>query len=157
MLSRSRLHRRWHRLNELSLTLFELLGPGWKYLNTESIYMIDSFPRAVCDHDRIPRAKLDQQEKYRGHIASKKRYVSGLKVHLLVTKDGQPVECLLTPGSYRDVRALKNFQFDGPEGSWSYADRADNDEAMEDVLLEAAHVQLCPIRKKLSKLDFVQF
>jgi hypothetical protein len=150
MLSRSRLNRRLHRLNELSLTLFELLGQRWKYLNTESIYVIDSFPIAVCDNYRIPRAKLYQQEKYRGHIASKKRYFYGLKVHLLVTKDGQPVECFLTPGSYSDVRALKSFQFDVPEGSWIYADRAYNDYAMEDVLLEAAHVQLCPIRKKHS-------
>jgi hypothetical protein len=71
-------------------------------------------------------------------------------VHLMVTKDGQPVECFLTPGSYSDVRVLKSFQFDVPEGSWIYADRAYNDYAMEDVLLEAAHVQLCPIRKKRS-------
>jgi hypothetical protein len=32
-------------------------------------------------------------------MASKKRYVYGLNVHLLVTKGGQPVECFLTPGS----------------------------------------------------------
>jgi Transposase DDE domain len=151
MLSRSRLNRRLHHLNELCLTLFELLGQRWKYLNTESMYIIDSFPVAVCDNYRVPRAKLYQHEQYRGHIASKKRYFYGLKVHLMVTKDGQPVECFLTPGSYSDVRALKSFQFDVPEGSWIYADRAYNDYAMEDVLLEAARVQLCPIRKKHSK------
>jgi hypothetical protein len=66
MLSRSRLNRRLHRLNELFLVLFELLGYGWKYLNTESVYIIDSFPVAVCDNYRIPRAKLYQHEKYRG-------------------------------------------------------------------------------------------
>jgi hypothetical protein len=104
----------------------------------------------VCDNYRIPRAKLSQQEKYRGHIASKKRYFYGLNVHLMVTKDGQPVECFLTPGSYSDGRALKSFQFDVPEGSWIDADRAYHDDAMEDVLLEAAHVQLCPLRKKHS-------
>jgi hypothetical protein len=32
------------------LTLFELLGQRWKYLNTESMYIIDSFPVAVCDN-----------------------------------------------------------------------------------------------------------
>jgi hypothetical protein len=150
MLSRSRVNRRLHRLNELPLTLFELWGQRWKDLNTESIDIIDSFPVAVCDNYRIPRAKLYQQEQYRGHIASKKRYVYGRNVHLMVTKDGQPVECLLTPGSYSDVRALKSFQFDVPEGSWIDADRAYHDDAMEDVLLEAAHVQLCPLRKQLS-------
>src|SRR3712207_8510412 len=29
---------------------------------------------------------------YRGYIAGKKRYFYGLKLHLMVTKDGQPVD-----------------------------------------------------------------
>src|ERR671922_2081070 len=151
MLSRSRLNRRLHRLKHLFLTLFDLLGYTWKQLNTDSVYIIDSFPIMVCDNYRIPRARLYQHQEYRGYIASKKRYFYGLKIHLLVTKDGQPVECFLTPGSSSDVRALKTFRFDVPEGSYVYADKAYNDYAMEDVLLEAAHIQLCPIRKKNSK------
>ena len=105
----------------------------------------------VCDNYRIPRAKLYQHKEYRGCIASKKRYFYGLKVHLLVTKDGQPVECFLTPGSYSDVRMLKPFRCDVPEGSHVYADKAYHDYAMEDVLLEASHIRLYPIRKKQSK------
>jgi hypothetical protein len=150
MLSRSRLNRRLHRLTDLFVMLFDLLGYTWKQLNTESVYVIDSFPVIVCDNYRIPRAKLYQHEAYRGCIASKKRYFYGIKVHLLVTKDGQPVECILTPGSYSDVRMLKTFRFDLPEGSQVYADKAYNDYAMEDVLLEASHIQLYPIRKKNS-------
>jgi DDE family transposase len=137
MLSRSRLNRRLHRLTDLFLTLFDLLGYTWTQLNTESVHVIDSFPVGVCDNYRIPQAKLYQHEEYRGYIASKKRYFYGLKVYLLVTKDGQPVECFLTPGSYSDVRALKTFRFDVPEASHVYADKAYNDYAMEDVLLEA--------------------
>jgi hypothetical protein len=151
MLSRSRLNRRLHRLSDLLLTLFELLGHTWKHLNTESIYILDSFPISMCDNYRIPRAKLYQHETYRGYIASKKRYFYGLKIHLLVTKDGQPIECYLTPGSYSDVRVLKTFQFDLPEGSQIYADKAYNDYELEDALREAVHIQLCPIRKKNSK------
>ena len=75
----------------------------------------------------MPRAQLDQHESYRGDIASKKRYCYGLKGPLMVTKEGQPVECFLTPGSYSDVRALKTFAFDVPEGSHIYADKAYND------------------------------
>src|ERR671931_2509198 len=116
---------RLHRLTDLFVMLFDLLGCTWKQLNTEAIYIIDSFPVAVCDNYRILRAKLYQHERYRGYIASKKRYFYGLKVHLMVTKDGQPVECFITPGSYSDVRALPTFQFDVPEGSRLYADKAD--------------------------------
>jgi hypothetical protein len=83
-------------------------------------------------------------------MASKQRYFYGLNVHLLVTKDGQPVECFLTPGSYSDGRLLEAFRFDVPEGSHVYADKAYNDYAMEDVLLEASPIQLSPIRKKHS-------
>ena len=105
-------------------------------------------PLAVCDNYRIPREKLDQGEAYRGYIASKPRYFYGLKVHLMVTKAGQPVECFLTPGSSSEVRALKTFTFDVPEGSRSYADKAYNDYQREDVLFEAAEIDLSPIGKK---------
>jgi hypothetical protein len=124
MLSRSRLNRRLHRLADLFLTFFELLGHTWKQLNPAAISIIDSFPIAVCDNYRIPRVKLYKGKAYRGYIASKQRYVYGLKVPLMVTQKGQPVECFLTPGSYSDVRALKTFAFDVPEGSHIYADKA---------------------------------
>jgi hypothetical protein len=84
-------------------------------------------------------------------MAIQKRYCYGLNVHLLVTKDGQPVECCLTPGSYRDVRMRNTFQFNVPEGSHVYADKAYSDYAMEDVLREASHIYLYPIRKQNSK------
>jgi DDE family transposase len=127
MLSRSRLNRRLHRLTDLVVMLFDLLGCTWKQLKTEAISVIDSFPIAVCDNYRIPRAKLYRNKEYRGCMASKKRYFYGLNVHLLVTKDGQPVECCLTPGSYRDGRMLKAFRCDVPDGSHVYADKAYND------------------------------
>jgi hypothetical protein len=59
----------------------------------------------------------------------------------MVTQDGQPVECFLTPGSYSDVRALKIFRFDVPEGRCIYADKADNDDELEDLLREASYLQ----------------
>jgi hypothetical protein len=68
----------------------------------------------------------------------------------MAAKDGQPVECFLPPGSYRDGRALKSFQVDVPAGSRMDADRASNGDALEEVLLEAAHVQRGPLRNKHS-------
>ena len=55
--------------------------------------MIDSLPIAVCDNIRIRRSKIYSTEDFRGYQASKKRYFYGLKVHLMVTQAGQPVEC----------------------------------------------------------------
>ena len=87
--------------------MFNVLGEHWKVLNEESIYAVDTFPVPVCDNYRIPRVKLYQGEQYRGYIASKKRYFYGLKLHMIVTKDFEPVEFFLTPGAERHESAGK--------------------------------------------------
>ena len=82
----------------------------------QGVYVIDSFPVAVCDNIRIRRAKLYRDETCRGYQASKRRYFYGLKIHLMVTSAGQPVECVLTPGSVADARVLKSYAYDLPPG-----------------------------------------
>jgi hypothetical protein len=117
----------------------------------DAIYVIDSLPIAVCDNIRIKRNKLYTEEKFRGYLPSKKRYFYGLKLHLLVTKAGYPVEFFLTHGGFGDVDALKYYTFDLPAGSIIYADSAYNDYEIEDLLKEMDHIQLLPMRKKNSK------
>lgn len=150
MLSKSRFSRRLHRIQPFFVTLFNILGEYWKLLNEESIYAIDTFPIPVCDNYRIPRAKLYQGEQYRGYIASKKRFFYGIKLHLMVTLTGQPVELLLSPGSLFDGTGLYAFDFDLPEGSLVIGDKAYNDYKVED-LLAIAGIHLRPFRKKNSK------
>jgi hypothetical protein len=150
MLGKSRFNRRWHRSAELFLTLFSLLGETWKQLNAHSIYVIDSFPVSACDNYRISRCHLYQGEDYRGFQASKKRYFYGLKIHLMITETGQPVEFFLTAGSYSDTRALKLYLFDLPDGSQATGDKAYNDYEVED-LINAAGISFIPLRKKNSK------
>ena len=162
MLSKSRFSRRLPRLQGLFVLLVKLLGQVWKTLNTDAVYVIDSLPLAVCDNIRIKRSRLYPEEKFRGFIPSKKRYFYGLKVHLMITKDGQPVECFLTYGSFGDVEALQDYTFDVPAGAIIYADKAYNDYEIEELLKEIDHIQLLPMRKKNSKralppyISFVQ-
>lgn len=151
MLSKSRFSRRLHRVKDIFILLFDLLGQTWKTHNIDAIYIIDSVPIAVCDNIRIRRSKLYGDEKYRGYKASKKRYFYGLKIHLMVTSDGQPVECFLTHGGFSDVNALKYYAYELPDGSIIYADKAYNDYEIEDLLQEVDHISLIPIRKKNSK------
>jgi len=131
-------------------------------LNSDAIYVIDSFPIAVCDNIRIRRSKIYSDEHFRGYQASKKRYFYGLKIHRMVTQDGQPVECFLTHGGFGDVDALKYYAYELPDGSIIYADKAYNDYEIEDLLQEVDHIKLIPIRKKNSKralppsISFVQ-
>jgi hypothetical protein len=150
MVSKSRFSRRLHRLKEPLVILFNLLGQLWKTLNTDAVYVIDSLPVMVCDNIRIARSKLYPDKKFRGYIASKKRYFYGVKIHLMVTQDGQPVELFLTHGGFGDVDALKCYTYNLPDGSIIYADRAYNDYEREDLLKEVEHIQLVPMRKKNS-------
>ena len=162
MVSKSRFSRRLHRIKELFIIVFDLLGQTWKMLNTAAVYVIDSLPIAVCDNIRIRRSKIYSDESFRGYQASKKRYFYGLKIHLMVTQDGQPVECFLTHGGFGDVDALKYYAYELPDGSMIYADKAYNDYEIEDLLKEVEHIHLIPIRKKNSKralspsISFVQ-
>jgi hypothetical protein len=157
MLSKSRFSRRLHRIQGIFVILFNLWGQTWKTLNKDSIYIIDSVPIAVCDNIRIRRSKIYSDEKYRGYTASKKRYFYGLKIHLLVTSDGQPVECFLTHGGCGDVDALKYYAYELPDGSMIYADKAYNDYEIEDLLKEVDHIELLPMRKKNAKRAFPPF
>ena len=150
MLAKSRFNRRQHKIAELFLVVFELLGEVWKQLNEESVYIMDSFPMAACDNYRIPHAHLYRGEAWRGYQASKKRYFYGLKIHLMVTEHGQPVEFFLTPGSWSDTRALKMYHLDLPTGALLTGDKAYTDYAFEDLLQEA-QLKLQPLRKKNSK------
>ena len=149
MLSRSRYNRRLHRIADLFLTLFLQVGEHWKNLNERSVYVIDSYPMAVCDNYRIQRSKIYHNEDFRGYMASKKRYFYGLRIHIMVTEQGEPVEFFLAPGACSDTKALRLYNFDVPEQSWITGDKAYNDYTIEDLMREAG-VELLPMRKKNS-------
>lgn len=150
MLSPSRCNRRLHRVKELFLTLFAVLGEHWKAVNTTSLYIIDSIPITSCDNIRISRSRRYQGESYRGYIASKRRYFYGLRLQLVVTETGEPVEFFLTPGADSDTGALHWYQFDLPAGSTILGDKAFNVYEIEDDLASIG-IELAPLRKQNSK------
>ncbi len=131
----SRFSRRWHRLFLTLLDLFDYLGQILKSLNSSSEYLLDSFPVPICDNIRIPSAKLVSSEDYRGYIASKKRYFYGIRVQLLSTADGIPVEFVFLPGEANDTRGLKALPLNLPEESLIYCDAGYTDYDAEDNAL----------------------
>lgn len=149
-ISRSRYSRRLHRIRDHLLILFAHLAEVWKAIAEEDIFLIDTFPIPVCDNIRIRRCQIYQDEAFRGYQSSKKRYFYGLKVHLMVTRTGAPIEFFLTPGSVGDVTGLDFFDFDLPQESWIIGDKAYNNYELEDVLATAG-LELLPVRKKNSK------
>lgn len=153
MLSKSRFSRRLYQVKHYFMLIFSLLAEVWKASNDHQIYIIDTFPVPVCDNWRIKGNRIYGREAYRGYKPSKKRYFYGLKVHILVTETGQPVEFLLSPGSVGDVSGLQGFDFDLPQGAIIIGDKAYNLYWLEDVLAEAG-LNLLPVRKKNSKRPF---
>ena len=77
----------------------------------------------------------------------------GLKLHLMVTESGVPVEFFLTPGSFSDVWGLRCYPFDLPQGAVVYANKAYCNYGIEDALAEAG-IMLKPLRKKNSKRQY---
>lgn len=154
MLSKSQFNRRLHRAHALFEQLFQGLAQLWKQHNDEDLYLIDSFPVSVCDNIRIDTCRIYPNEAtedvFRGYIASKRRFFYGLKVFLMITQEGHPVEVFFTPGSYNDTGQLKQYAFDVPAGSTVYGDKAFNEYFTEDLLREACEVELVPLRKKNS-------
>jgi len=111
-ISKSRFNRRLHAIDSsLWQQLFDLLAEVFKRNNPDQSYVVDSLPVAVCDNIRIRRSKLyplqEHGEAFRGYIASKRRYFYGLRVHLVSTASGEPVEFTLAAASEADISLFK--------------------------------------------------
>jgi hypothetical protein len=150
MLDKSRFNRRIHRLSMLMNDLFHQVGMILKESSDSIEYLIDSFPVPMCDNIRIFNVKLAKSEEFRGYIASKKRYFYGVRVQLLTTKTGIPVEFVLLPGSYSDIQALNALPMNLPPNSEIYADSAYTDYTAEDIMYEENQIKLMIMRKKNS-------
>lgn len=151
MLEKSRFNRRLHGISMLMNDLFDQMGMILKQTSDCTEYLLDSFSIPICDNIRIFNAKLIKSEDYRGYIASKKRYFYGVRVQLLTTKSGIPVEFVFMPGSASDIRALNALPLNLPPGSEVYADSAYTDYTVEDDLEESSQIFLKVIRKKTSR------
>jgi len=90
--------KRLHKLKELLLFVLISIGRLFKYLCCEMEYIIDSFPVKVCHNIRISRSKLLKGNQYRDYNASKREYFYGVKIQLVTTADGIPVEMYLLEG-----------------------------------------------------------
>ncbi len=159
MISKGSFNHRLHAIDpSLWQGLFSLLAEFFKRRNSseQTYYVVDSLPVAVCDNIRIKRCRIyplkEHGGAFRGYISSKRRYFYGLRVHLVVTGAGEPVEFSLAAGSESDVvRVFKDMELDLPEGSIICADKAYTDYHYEDLLKEAAVLELKAHRRKNSK------
>lgn len=154
-ISKSRFNRRLHAIDpRLWRTLFDVLGEAFKHSQPGQTYVVDSLPVSVCDNIRIKRCRIypreEHGEAFRGYIASKRRYFYGLRVHLLVSESGEPVEFSIAAASEADIKVLKEMDLELPAGATIHADKGYTDYHYED-LLEEVGMKLLSQRKNRSK------
>lgn len=135
ILSNSRLNRRIHSIPWLYWqAIFRFLSFLFKQSTDTRYFAIDSFPVAYCQKSRIDKRKRFLEPEYLGFAASKNSYFCGIKVHMIVTNQGKPIEVQLKPGAQSDVNTLWSMELDIPAHSELYADGAYNCFDLEDIL-----------------------
>ncbi len=104
-------------------------------------YAVDSLPVPVCDNIRIQRCRLYPRRKvgdaFRGYIASKRRFFYGLRMHLVMTTSGLPVEVMLAPGAEADISAFRRLPLALPPQAHIFADAGYLDQHEQSLLAEA--------------------
>lgn len=155
MLSKGNFNRRLHQVPEiLWQALFGLLADVHKQMTQTQEYAVDSLPVPACDNIRIHRCRLYPRKKYgegfRGYIASKRRFFYGLRVHLLMTTSGLPVEVMLAAGSEADIRAFRRLRLGLPAEAYIFADAGYLDQH-EEALLKEADLHLVAQRRSNTK------
>lgn len=156
-ISKSRFNRRLHAIDPpLWQALFDSLarGSSSKAIPSKPTWWTPCPSQSLRQIVRIRRCRLyppkEHEGAFRGYIASKRRYFYGLRVHLVVTAAGEPVEFCLTAASEADIAVFKELDLDLGEGSIICADKGYTDYHYED-LLEETGLHHKAQRKKRSK------
>lgn len=150
-LSKSRFNRRLHAIPEcLWQSVLAVLAQCHQDANPAAVHLVDTLPVPVCHNIRISRCRLYQGEDYRNWCEAKKQYFFGLKVCLIVTAGGAPIEFVLFPGGFGDITCLRSMPLELPPDSTLIADAGFTDYGFEDDLIEAALIRLLALRKKNS-------
>jgi hypothetical protein len=152
ILSKSRLNRRIRAIPwSCWEAVFRFLAFCIQDKNDEGrAFAVDSFPISYCEKSRIDRRKIFLRKEYIGYAPSKKRYFCGIKVHMLVSTSGKPIEMHFTPACTSDISVLWKMNLEIPSSSKIYADGAYNDFDLEDLLLTEG-IQLLAKRGKAGK------
>ena len=149
MLTKGRFNVRVHRVD---ISTWNYIMKIFVKTSKEKEFIIDSFPVPVCSNVRVSRSKLYCSKKeYWGYNAIKKIHYFGLKVHMLATATGRPIEFHITPASVHDMKALKSFSLNVINKSLIYADAAYNNYKFEDLLKKERGIILAAKRKSNAK------
>jgi hypothetical protein len=132
--------------------IFLIIGNIFSKLEKSKIYSIDSFPVQLCDITREKRSRLWNDKQFKGYNASKKRFVYGLKVHMIVNTNKEPIFFYISDASTHDITASYKFAFNLPENSILIGDKGYVSKKL-DSFLKQFNINLSPIFRKNMKND----
>lgn len=153
-LSKSRLSRRLSQLEPVIDEIFAGIGRIFTDLSAEKEFILDSTTLEVCHNIRILRCRMLRGEEFRGYKASFRTYFYGLKLQLLTTKSGVPVEYFLSEASLHDADGMKEMELNVSPESVIYSDSAYTDYSFEDEIFELAGIKWLSQRKGNSKRQY---
>ncbi len=152
MLEYSRFIRRLNNLEEIIEKLFLWLGKLFEKLEGVKIYSVDSFPVELCNITREKRSNLWVDKELKGYNASKKIFFYGLKVHMIVTTNQEPIFFYISKGSTHDVTAAYDFLPYMPKNSIVIGDKGYVSNKLDNFLTNLG-IKLSPIFRKNMKKD----
>lgn len=161
ILSSSRMNRRIHNIPwHIWVAVFRILALIFKNNFNKNSFAVDSFPISSCQKCRIDQRKIFTKKEYIGYSASKKKYFCGVKIHMIITSDGKPLEMKIQPGSMSDIGAFRCMEIDLPKKAIIYADGAYNCFELEDMLYDDQGIYLfakrgsrCKNRKRSREIE----
>lgn len=152
MLSKSQFNRKLHSVSKrVWEEVFNSLAQHFKKTNLTKEFLIDSCPISICHNIRARRCKIYRAKKYFGFTASKDEYFYGVKIHMLTTAHGEPVEFLIQPGSMHDAKAFRKMDLKLPRASVIYADKAYVNYKVENELFKNEKILLLAQRRSNAK------
>ncbi len=150
-IGKSRLNRRFHAIPSFFWHLIVAHLAAKQNPNC-SLFLVDSFPIAVCHQVRSNQRALFQGKKHVGYNASKKMWFTGLKVHVLATLQGQPKEFIISSASMHDLKAFQKMYLGTvPKRSTVFGDKAYTSLPYEHELLFSRDILLVAERRSNSK------
>jgi len=148
----SRFIRRIRDLEKVIENIFLVIGNIFKKAENSKIYSIDSFPVQLCDITREKRSRLWNNKQFKGYNASKKRFVYGFKVHMIVNTNKQPIFFYISNASTHDITASYDFAFNLPKNSILIGDKGYVSSNLTNFLKQF-NINLSPIFRKNMKND----
>ncbi len=149
----TRLLRRLLKMHEVIAQLFLLLSQLFQRLEGTAVYSVDSFPVEICQIPRVRCVRLWSDATLRGYNSSKGKYFYGVKVHMIVTTNKEPVLFYISKGSTHDINASYHYMPYLTKDSIVIGDKGYVSTKLE-TYLKRFDITLLPIYRKNMQLTY---